>query len=151
MKAGSIASILTIAFLAISSLTAAVVPGRWEKVESLSEGTALIVELNSGDRLQGALAEVNELEIVLLTVSDELRLLKTTVVKVTRMEKVNDRAWDGAAGGAFIGAVIGGAGAATAEGSSVAANAAVGAAIGGLIGFALDKVVKKTDVLYVAP
>ncbi len=143
--------VFVLGILATAALEAGVIPGRWEKVEGLPEGTALIVELSSGDRFQGALAEVNELEIVLLTVSDELRLLKTTVVRVTRVDKVNDGAWDGAAGGAFIGAAVGGAGAASAEGSNVAANAALGAAIGGLIGFALDKVIKTTEVLYVAP
>jgi hypothetical protein len=44
-------------FILISSglLNAAVVPGRWEKVDGLQEGTRIVVEIKSGDRLEGAL------------------------------------------------------------------------------------------------
>jgi len=80
-----------------SSIQASVVPGRWEKLESLPPGRELEVRLNSKERLEGQLLEVEVEELVLNREEDgELRLPKSQIVKVTSRDRIaRDSAKDG--------------------------------------------------------
>ena len=93
-------------FILISSglLNAAVVPGRWEKVDGLQEGTQIVVEMKSGDRLEGAFKGSSPQD---LTVTDpagsDRQVPKTAVAKIMTAEKVKD----GLSNGMLIGMGVG--------------------------------------------
>lgn len=119
MIKASIASSLTIGFLSVSSLAAAVIPGRWEKVADLQVGTPVVVELKSGDRAKAVIKHVGTQEI---TITDsegaERQLPKEAVARIVTSGKVKD----GLANGMLIGMGIG----------TGAAVAAVAIATGGV-------------------
>ena len=159
MKAGSIVSILTIAFLTISSLTAGVVPGRWEKVDSLIEGTGIIVKMDGGDRIEGEFFSSDAQSITIQTFEQvERDLPKAGVKKIQTIEKTgHNKIWDGALIGAGIGA---GAMAITFTASgrrnwnykeAAAAGLLLSAGIGAGIGLGIDAAVGARETLYLAP
>jgi len=159
MKAGSIASILTIASLTISSLAAGVVPGRWEKVDSLIEGTGIIVKMDGGDRIEGEFFSSDAKSITIQTFEQvERDLPKAGVKKIQTIEKTGrNKIWDGALIGAGIGA---GAMAITLAASggfdeqfegAAAACLLVSAGIGAGIGLGIDAAVGARKTLYLAP
>ncbi len=54
MKTQSFISGIALVVLLSTSLQAGVIPGRWEKVETLGQGAEIIITMKSGDRLEGA-------------------------------------------------------------------------------------------------
>ena len=54
MKTQSFISVIALVVLLSTSLQAGVIPGRWEKVETLGQGAEIIITMKSGDRLEGA-------------------------------------------------------------------------------------------------
>jgi outer membrane lipoprotein SlyB len=138
-----IAQVLTV------SANAVVVPGRWEKVESLPRGTTVIVHLSSGDRLQGALSKLNEEEILLSVAGDEVRLPKSGVTMIHRAQKVQGSGWKEMAIGAGIGVLVGGIVGRTCSGVNARGIAPVWGSLGAVAGFIVGRAVKKTEVLYV--
>jgi hypothetical protein len=158
MRAGGISSILAIGFLAMNSLQAVVVPGRWEKVEDLEKGTRIMVELTSGDRLEGAFERVTPQE---LTITDpdgsDRKLPRTAVAKIETAEKVKDGLTNGMLIGMGVGAGFGVAAAVIATGGVSEECTACGWAIfagfagGWGIGTAIDAMHRGPEVLYQAP
>jgi len=158
------AASMTIALLAGHSLAAAVIPGRWDKVAALAQGTAVVVRLDSGDRLA---VDFEELTIVELKVRDEsgarLSFPKPAVAEVFVESQ------DPNTNGTLIGTAVGfgtGFGATVAFEKSVTASGfrleeenlslailggLIGAGAGALTGWALDRSTKEKDILYAAP
>ena len=54
MKTQSFISGIALVVLLSTSLQAGVIPGRWEKVETLGQGAEIIITMQSGDRLKAA-------------------------------------------------------------------------------------------------
>jgi hypothetical protein len=158
MRAGRIFSILTIGFLTIGSLKAAVVPGRWEKVEDLQEGTQIVVELTSGDRLEGAFGRVTPQELTIIEPDgSDRKVPKTAVAKIETAEKVKDGLTNGMLIGMGVGAGLGVAAAVIATGGVSEECTACGLAIfsgfagGWGIGTAIDAMHRSPEMLYQAP
>jgi len=158
MKAGSIASILTIAFLTINSLTAGVVPGRWEKVESLKEGTRILVEIKSGNRLEGAFKRVSPQELTIIDPGGSDRQVpKTAVARIVTAEKVKDGLTNGmligmgVGTGIAVGAVALATGGVSEECIVCGLAIFVGFAGGWGMGAAIDAIHNGPEVLYQAP
>ena len=134
-------------------LNAAVVPGRWEKLDSQPAGKQIIVTLKAGDRLECALkeSEADDLTVVTSTGS-ELKIAKSEVREVETE--------DGIRNGVLIGAAVGFAGpvivtlASGVDRTEVPfgfAIGVIGAGVGAAVGYLLDKKRKGTQVLYQAP
>jgi hypothetical protein len=144
--------------------SAQVVPGRWEKVDGLPRGSAIIVTLTSGFRAEYAFAESTP-ELLVLTNDDaiEVRVAKPDVRTVARQRQ--DRLRNGVLTGAGVGF-----GAAflslaafnakqTASGpiwdreaiGYYTAAGLVGAGIGALVGALIDARRKELEVLYSRP
>ena len=132
---------------------AQVIPGRWEKVEALTLGPRITVELKNGARLEGQFEELSPSGILLRTGSAQAAVPRADI------ERITTRGGDGLLSGALIGAGVGvgivvGVLHPMSE-SSVSGNTVLGTAImagiGALIGVGVDAL-KKTDVvLYQAP
>ena len=155
-------------FILISSglLNAQVIPGRWEKVDSLPPGQQIIVNLKAGDSVECSLKEsgADHLTVVISTGS-ELKIAKSEVLLIVgeKDDDVRDGTLKGLgigfAGGALIAALILSAIANNEGGWSAEATAwvlgsgAAGAGIGAAVGFSLDKSLShgETEVLYQAP
>ena len=148
-------------FVLISSglLNAAVVPGRWEKVDSLPPGQQIIVTLKAGDSIECSLkeSETDDLTVVTSTGS-ELKLAKSEVRKIVSAEKTGDSLLNGT----LIGAGVGGAisilpfiiiGARSDVDLSAENMGLIGLLIGGgaAVGLAADAAIKGHEVLYQAP
>lgn len=139
-------------------LLAGIVPGRWEKVEALPDGSAIVVHLDSGDRILGA---INRLESNSLTLTDlegkVTTLPKQGIRKITSPERA-DRTADGTLIGLAIGFGVGaGVGAASADrldlvkGGAIVSFGAIGAGVGALAGWIIDDTRKNKEVYYRAP
>ena len=149
-------------FILISSglLNAAVVPGRWEKVDGLKKGTRIVVEMKSGDRLEGAFKGSSPQD---LTVTDpaqsDRQVPKTAVAKIMTAEKVKDGLSNGmligmgVGTGVAVGAVAIGAGRLSdlEECTACAAAIIAGFAGGWAMGAAIDAIHQGPEVLYQAP
>ena len=158
MRVGRISSILAIGFLTIGSLKAAVVPGRWEKVENLQTGTQIVVELTSGDRLKGAFERVSPQELTIVDPDgSDRKLPKTAVSRIETAEKVKDGLTNGMLIGMGVGTGLGVAAALIATGGVSEECTACGLAIfagfagGWGIGTAIDAMHRGPEVLYQAP
>ena len=103
-------SILVVVFLMNSCLYAGVVPGRWEKVEALKQGSIIVVTLDNGDILLGEFA-ILEVESIRMTVDDQEREHpKSAVSKISQIEmgwSRKKKAGIGAAIGSAIGFGLG--------------------------------------------
>ncbi len=147
-------------------LHADVIPGRWEKVDSLPPGQQIIVTLKAGDIMECSLkeSEADDLTVVTSTGS-ELKIAKSEVLLIVgeKDDDVQDGTLKGLAagfaGGALIAAMILGAisnnegGWSTEATAYVLGSGAVGAGIGAAVGFSLDKSLRhgETEVLYQVP
>lgn len=158
MRAGKFSSILAIGFLTIGSLKAAVVPGRWEKVEDLQEGTQIVVELTSGERLEGAFERVTLKELTILdSDGSDRHVPKTAVARIETAEKVKDGLTNGMLIGMGVGVGLGVAASVIATGGVSEECTACGLAIfagfagGWGIGTAIDAIHRGRQVLYQAP
>lgn len=154
---------LKVAFVILSGLVfelllAGVIPGRWEKVDALPEGSEVVLTMRSGERIRGALQNSSSdvLEIADPT-EGERRVLKTDVLRVLHPPEQKDNTWDGAAIGAGVGFGLGFmiGGSAVKEGDETFGVGAlvfgpVGAGVGLLLGYMFDSSRPKPDVLYQA-
>jgi hypothetical protein len=134
-----------------------VIPGRWEKVQSLKQGYAVTVKLDSGERIKALYRGLTEDGLLLQKNNgDDLEIPKSAVLEVTSQHRVGN---DGLGNGAIIGAAIGGGFALTvgllyADGDDagyVAAVTALYAAIGMGAGVGVDAIVKGHEVFFEAP
>ncbi len=144
-------------------LKAQVVPGRWEKVDALEQGTEIIITMKSGERVDGAFQQHDaEILFVAEVNGSERPIPERDVAKVVRPLVEGDSSWDGAAIGAAIGYGGGWAGLAAMKsgGGDWAWSDAfemfgpIGAAVGFGIGFAIDRAHKGhkgTELLYQSP
>lgn len=157
-------------FLAISlstaTVTAGVIPGRWEKVEALSPGVSLVVELRGGERLEGVFQSIGPEEIGFIE-SDgtERRLPRFTVLRIETATVIPDRLRNGVLWGALIG-IAGGVASMVAFGESktngpvdwsgedgpgyMIGAALVGGGVGAAVGALIDASIKHPEVLYTA-
>jgi hypothetical protein len=143
-------------FATVSALSAGVVPGRWEKVQSLTEGYAVTIKLEGGEEIKALYKGFTEEGLLLDKDSGEkLEIPKSAVVTITSQQRISN---DGLGNGAIIGAAIGGGFALTvglllADGDDagyVAAVTALYAAIGMGVGVGVDAMVKGHEVFYTA-
>ena len=158
MKTRGVKSIVTIICLAVGSLTAGVVTGRWEKVDGLQEGTRIVVEINSGDRLEGAFKRVSPQELTIIDPGGSDRQVpKTTVAKIVTAEKVKDGLTNGmligmgVGTGIAVGAVALATGGVSEECIVCGLAIFVGFAGGWGMGAAIDAIHNGPEVLYQAP
>ena len=109
MKVCQVIGILVFVVLNATPALGGVVPGRWEKLESLPQGTELEVRLHSKERLEGRLLTVEAEELVLdRKEGDELRLPKSQIAKVTSRDRIDrDSTKDGLLWGTLVGAAVG--------------------------------------------
>ena len=84
---------------------AEVIPGRWEKVSDLELGTPIIVELKSGDQVEGDFEGLSESEVDIETHSARAVIPKTDIQTITTRER--DGVGEGAKKGALVGASVG--------------------------------------------
>ncbi len=97
---------LLVVTLVAPGVTASVIPGRWEKVEQLPEGSEIWVVLASGDRLQGRLSRMTPDGIMMSVLGAQDRELpRSSIRKILQIgERYNDSVWNGLAIGAVTGA-----------------------------------------------
>ena len=156
--------ISTILAMVLAPLVASVVPGRWEKVATLSAGTPVVVRLVSGDRYEVAFEFLTDDDLV---VTDDagttVQLPTADVVEVSR--EIEDSTMNGTLIGTGVGFGVGFATAVAYEKSVTASGfrlaeenlslalltGLLGAGGGALAGWAVDRSTKETDVLYAAP
>ena len=166
MKTQSFISVIALVVLLTTSLQAGVIPGRWEKVETLGQGAEIIITMKSGDRLEGAFRHPDAEALFVVEVNgSERQIPKREVAKVVRPLVKGDSSWDGAAIGAAIGygggwawlAAMKSGGGDWALSDAFEVFGPIGAAAGLGIGFAIDRTHKShkrhkgTEVLYQAP
>ena len=78
------------------STQAAVVPGRWDKVEALEVGTPIVVKLKSGDQFEGVFADLRPGDLVIhATPANERIFARESVKEVRRQERFDDGIGDG--------------------------------------------------------
>jgi hypothetical protein len=148
--------LIGLALSTTTSLDAAIVPGRWEKVEALEKGYPVTVKLDSGERFKASYVGFTDEAILLKRDSgEELEVPKAAVGKITSQSRDRN---DGLRNGAIIGALAGGAVGLIVpqftEGDNnpgnVALSTALFAAMGMGVGVGVDAIVKGHEVLYQA-
>jgi len=148
--------LIGLALSTTTSLDAAIVPGRWEKVEALEKGYPVTVKLDSGERFKASYVGFTDEAILLKRDSgEELEVPKAAVGKITSQSRDRN---DGLRNGALIGALAGGAVGLIVpqftEGDNnpgnVALSTALFAAMGMGVGVGVDAIVKGHEVLYQA-
>ena len=151
-----------VAILISAYVQAAVIPGRWEKVEALNEGTKLVVILDSKERLEGRLLSAESSDLVLDPDEGErLTLPKSQILKVTSQDRTeNDSVSNGLLWGTVVGAAVGVPwliwGLSYQGGESDDARATgtgiclMSVGVGAGVGLAADAVRKSHEVYYVA-
>ena len=147
------------------SLQGGVIPGRWDKVESLDLPVEVIVILEQGRRVEGSLSERTDKELVIETSRTDPFILKRSAIRrVLRARTVSDSTRDGTLLGTGLGFGIGFGTtvalekAATASGFELAEENLTFAILGGLIGagagaamgWAADRYRQTHEVLYTA-
>jgi hypothetical protein len=162
MNLGKCTLVLVIVALVSSSLQAAVIPGRWEKVVGLPRDTHIVMFLRSADQIEGTYQGLRNGDLLVHDLSgSEVRIPQSAVEKVTSAKPVADSLWNGPFIGLGIGAGTGAVLGATlyreegfptifSRGETAAMTSVVGAAIGLTIGLVTDVLNKSPEVLYVA-
>ncbi|RPI20768.1 MAG: hypothetical protein EHM61_26355 [Acidobacteria bacterium] len=85
-----------------------VVPGRWEKVDSLKPGDEIVLELQSGEKAEVVFVSSNPEAVVLGTDSGKRRTItKSEIVRVSRVVKTRQRELLGLGIGAGAGVATG--------------------------------------------
>ncbi len=152
-------------FILISSslLNAQVVPGRWEKVDSLRSGERIVVTLKAGGLGRFSLKESDADDVTVVTSTGrELKIAKTEVRSIVGEKTVIglDGTLKGAVAGFAVGALIAGiilgaianneGGWSSTTTAHVLGYGAAGAGIGAAVGFGVDISQKhrRTEVLY---
>ncbi len=164
MKTGTVITVFMDIWLLTAVVRAETIPGRWEKVEALSPGTAVIVKLQGGERLEGTFKSTGPDEIVFVESGGmERRFPRIAVLRIETASVVPDRLCNGALYGALIG-IAGGIGSMVALGNAktngpvhwmdedgpgyLIGSALVGGGIGAAIGALLDASIKHHEMLY---
>ncbi len=150
-------------FIIISSslLNAQVIPGRWEKVDSLPTTSQLMITLKSGNEANYIFSSSDSANLAVQSESGtELVIPKDDVAKVVRLKPPgNNAAWIGAGVGAAAGAVpivvaFCSADGCRGEGNIVAGTVAV-SALGALVGYSIGKALAddspSEEVVFQAP
>ena len=88
---------------------AEVIPGRWEKVSDLELGTPVIVELKSGDQVEGEIEGLSESDVDIETHSARAVIPKVDIQTITTRKRggVGEGAKNGALMGASVGVALG--------------------------------------------
>jgi hypothetical protein len=166
MKTILAGSLIIMILMAAAAARAEVIPGRWEKVEALAPGTAVIVMIQGGERLETSFGSISPDEIIFKEPSGtERRLPRIAIQKIESAAIVRDRLRNGALWGLAAGAAAGILGV-VAFGESVTegpvdwggedgpgylvGGALVGGGIGAALGAIIDASVKHREVLYKA-
>ena len=152
--------------LTVTAAQAEVVAGRWEKIEALASGTAVIVSFRGGERLECTFNRIGPDEILFNELNgNERRLPRLAIREIETPAIVRDRLRNGILLGTLIGAAAGLAGMAvygnsTTNGpvnwggedgpSYLLGSALVGGGIGAATGAILDASIKYREVLYEA-
>ena len=107
MKAPNLLSVAIFLLLSISWLQAGVVPGRWEKLESQTSGTQLIITLTSGDRMGCTFKSSSPSNLPVMDQNRIARMLPKSGVRkiVSTWSRVNDSVTRGGLIGAAVGAL----------------------------------------------
>jgi hypothetical protein len=149
--------------LTATAARAEVVAGRWEKIEALAPGTAVIVSFQGGERLECTFNRIGPEEILFNELGGkERRLPKNAILKVETAVVVRDRLRNGILIGALIGATAGIVGMVASindktsgtvywdedAGVYVLGGALVGGGIGAATGAIIDASIKHREVLY---
>jgi hypothetical protein len=147
------------------SLWAEIPRGRWEKVEGLNPGTAVVVKLKAGDRIEGAYRGIASEDVRLSDPTGaEIKLPKSAIQRIETAEKVRDRLANGTLMGAGAGfaaglsSMVGFGKAVTGSGSIwsdegkayILSGGLVGACIGAATGALIDSRIKRPEMLYLA-
>jgi hypothetical protein len=154
---------LSIICLTAAASRAEVVVGRWDKIELTKPGTAVVVNIQGGERLECTLDKIGEEDILFYELNGkERRFPKSAILKIETSAVVHDRLRNGI----LIGTLIGTAGGITAvvahinhetngpvhwgeeAGAYVIGGALVGAGIGAATGAIVDASIKHREVLY---
>ena len=147
-------SMLATLLLASAVLQAAVVPGRWEKLEQTRAGTVIVVSTRSNERVEATLVALEDDALVIDDKTGQRRRVPRGEIR--RVEspppKRSRRAtWIGLAIGAGAGAAVGAAGEDDfSDGVYYAVGISVGAAVGTVVGLLVDRLRNQPDVLYQA-
>jgi hypothetical protein len=152
--------------LMAGSVQAEVVAGRWEKMEALAPGTAVVVGLRGGEHLECTFNKIGLDEILFHEVNGkERRLPKNAVLKIETAEVAHDRLRNGILIGALMGAAGGIVsmivyGNSTTDGpvawgdedgaAYLLGSALAGGGIGAATGAIIDASIKHREVLYKA-
>ncbi|MGI8783143.1 MAG: hypothetical protein ACR2L2_05785 [Acidobacteriota bacterium] len=139
-----------------------VVPGRWNKIESLDVGTTILVRLKSSDRIEGRFLKLEPLNIQIEAAGSNARSYRRDDVERIEAGKLKSGsgkkgALIGLAAGGGAGAVFGGllgdafGGRAGDIAQGAAILGAVGGAIGAAIGYGVAKIPLDSELLYRAP
>lgn len=120
-----------------ASLDGGIIPGHWEKVDSLESLTPITVHTTAGHRIKWTLVSSTETSLALTAHSQQTLLLpKADIEKVTLAEKTKDDNADGLAVGALKGFGVGFVGgvalAHDSRGASAGEQATAGLLVGGL-------------------
>lgn len=109
MNARTLTFVLAVIILPATFLQAAVIPGRWEKVEALESGFPIVVKLTSGEQYKADYVRLDADDLIIEEAGGlEIRLRKEHVKQVASQARiVNDSLWQGAVIGGAIGAVAG--------------------------------------------
>jgi len=166
MRNQHVCALVGMVVLAAAPLHGQVPLGRWEKVAILLPGTQIVVELKSGERMEGAYKSLGPDAIVIAEAGEQERTVaKSMVQSIRTAAKVRDRLRNGALIGTLIGAaagVIGMVAFANAktngpvywgdeDGPGYLIGAAlVGGGIGAAMGAVVDASIKGRELLYQA-
>lgn len=166
MKTKTTAVMCAMMLLMTATARSESIPGRWERVEALATGTAVMVRLQGGERIEGVFAAIGPNEIIVTeTNGKERRLPRTVISKIEMAQATHDSLGNGAGIGGLVGAAGGilalvlAANATTAgpvhwrdDGAwgIVLIAALGGAGIGAATGAVVDYSIKKHQVLYQA-
>ena len=101
----TVAMVLILVGLLSVSAQAQVIPGRWEKIEALVGEPPIIVDLKSGDRLEGQFGGLSASGLFLRTGSAQAAIPRVEIQQITSRE--SDPLTNGALIGAGVGAGIG--------------------------------------------
>ena len=165
MKMRIVAFVMAMILVTVHSSPAGVIPERWEKVEALEPGRAVIVQIRGGERLNCAFSRLGTDEISFLEPNgNERRLPRSAILRIETAAVVRDHLRNGMLIGTLIG-VAGGiasmVGFAHAVTDTVDWNseearpylfgaALVGGGIGVATGALIDASIKHREVLYQA-
>ena len=151
---------LLVALLTLAQTDAGVIPGRWEKVDTLPPGAHVELILRTGDeRIKGSF-ETSDAQSLTLTdeTGTQRQVAKSDVSKVLDPD-LFDSKWDGlligggigAGAGALLGPTVwGGENQPFTNADAAAIYAIIGGLTGGFIGLLLDEKQERLVVLYTA-